>query len=349
MKNKYFTTKIVKWYILNKRNLPWRVSKLPYRIWLSEIILQQTKVDQGLPYYNRFVEAYPEVEDLAGASEEEVLKNWQGLGYYSRARNLHATAKYVHEELGGEFPNTYKGLLLLKGVGDYTASAIASFCFGEPQAVLDGNVFRVLGRYFGVDHPQNTTAGRKIFKELAMQMLDEGDSATYNQAIMEFGALQCKPKNPNCAVCVLSDSCFSFSKGVVAQYPLKQKKKKPKKAYFEYIVVQDSEGQYWFEARRGKGIWEGLYEFPLLQFEQTPSREHLLECIKEEYPWDIDIASFVTLVEAPVVHKLTHKTLICRFWKLQLHNRLAGGKSLDVIKKLPTSVLIAKFIEQQLN
>ena len=199
-----FSKVLINWYLKNNRELPWRKTKNPYHIWLSEIMLQQTRVAQGLPYYLKFTEAFPTVFDLANADESYVLKLWQGLGYYSRARNLHFTAKYIAEELNGVFPNTYKGLLKLKGVGDYTASAIASICYSEPTAVVDGNVYRVLSRYYGIDTPINSTKGIKDFKELAQQILDKENIGAYNQAIMDFGAIQCKPKSPNCGECPLS-------------------------------------------------------------------------------------------------------------------------------------------------
>ena len=207
-----FSDKILAWYQLNKRDLPWRNTSDPYKIWLSEIMLQQTRVAQGTPYYLKFIEAFPTVEDMALASEERILKLWQGLGYYSRARNLHATAKMVVENYGGKFPDTYKELLKLKGVGDYTASAIASICFNERQAVVDGNVYRVLARYFGIDKPINSSEGVKYFKALAEELLHGSNVRDYNQGIMEFGAIQCKPKNPYCPICTFKDSCLAFNK-----------------------------------------------------------------------------------------------------------------------------------------
>ncbi len=204
---------LTNWYSINKRNLLWRSTKNPYFIWLSEIIMQQTQVKQGSPYYEAFINQFPTVFDLAEADEETVLKLWQGLGYYSRARNLHASAKHIAYELNGKFPTTYSEIIKLKGVGDYTASAIASICFDEPTAVVDGNVYRVLSRYFGIDTPINSTQGIKEFKALASTLLDTAHPGDYNQAVMEFGATQCKPKNPYCMVCPLKDSCVALQKG----------------------------------------------------------------------------------------------------------------------------------------
>jgi len=223
-----FYNTLIYWYLHNKRDLPWRKSKNPYYVWLSEIILQQTRVAQGLPYFLNFTKAFPTVFDLAEAKENTVLKLWQGLGYYSRARNLHFSAKYIKNELNGIFPTTYKDLLKLKGVGDYTASAIASICFNEPTAVVDGNVYRVLSRYFGIKTPINSTEGIKEFKKLAQTLIHTKDPGTYNQAIMDFGATLCKPKNPLCNECPFANSCVSLEKNLINELPIKEKKVKLK-------------------------------------------------------------------------------------------------------------------------
>ncbi|CAG0910098.1 unnamed protein product [Cyprideis torosa] len=221
-----FSKKIIDWYQINKRDLPWRNTKDPFTIWLSEIILQQTRVAQGLPYYQRFIKAFPNLEKLAVASEQEVLKLWQGLGYYSRARNLHYSAIYIVNELNGKFPSNYNDLLNLKGVGDYTASAIASICYNEPTAVVDGNVYRVLARYFGIETAINSTKGVKEFKLLAQELIDDDNPGTHNQAVMEFGARMCKPQNPDCLSCPLKESCVSLQKNKVNLLPFKEKKLK---------------------------------------------------------------------------------------------------------------------------
>jgi len=206
-----FSNQLIYWYLNNRRDLPWRKTTNPYHIWLSEIILQQTRVDQGMDYYLKFIQNFPTVNDLAIAPEEKVLKLWQGLGYYSRARNLHFSAKYIVNELNSVFPSTYNDIIKLKGVGDYTASAVSSICFNEPMAVVDGNVYRVLARYFGILTPINTSKGIKEFKKLAQQLLNKEDPATNNQAIMEFGARMCKPQNPDCNSCPLNDSCSALA------------------------------------------------------------------------------------------------------------------------------------------
>ena len=254
-----FSSDLIQWYSFHKRPLPWRETKDPYRIWLSEIILQQTQIKQGLPYYLKFTANYPTVFDLAKASEDEVLKHWQGLGYYSRARNLHKTAKYVAEELNGVFPKTYKELLTLKGVGDYTASAIASICYEEPVAVVDGNVYRVLSRCFGVDTPINSTEGVKQFKRLAMSLLPKNNIGDYNQALMEFGAKQCKPKSPDCSNCPVDSECAALATASIQKLPIKLKKIKIRKRYLNFLVLLTKNHKTVMEKRIEKGIWQHLY------------------------------------------------------------------------------------------
>ena len=226
--NQFFSNSILSWYQENPRHLPWRETQDPYKIWLSEIILQQTRVAQGLPYYEAFSKAYPSVQALAEAPEEEVLRLWQGLGYYSRARNLHACAKYIWNELGGNFPNSYASLIQLKGVGSYTAAAISSFAFGEVQAVVDGNVFRVLARYFGIATDIASGKGKKEFEALANQLIPKNSPGEFNQAMMDFGSRCCVPKNPSCEECPVSNTCFAFQKGLVGSLPVKINKTKVK-------------------------------------------------------------------------------------------------------------------------
>lgn len=338
-----FSQKIIQWYSVNKRNLPWRNTKDPYKIWLSEIMLQQTRVSQGMPYYERFTDHFPTVHDLANATEEEVLKLWQGLGYYSRARNLHATAKLVSEKYNGQFPNTYKGLLELKGIGDYTASAIASFCFDEEQAVVDGNVYRVLSRYFGIDLPINSTEGIKYFKALALKVMDGKRIADYNQGIMEFGALQCAPKNPYCLHCPLNESCVALQHGKVDALPVKLKKTKVKNRYFNYLVVFDQNDTIEIRQRRGKGIWQNLFEFPLLESERNYSLEEITNKIDSvlELKESPEIYQFN---EKPIVHKLSHQHLHTKFWIVKSGEKHQNGVGLEELKKYPVPVLIADFI-----
>ena len=338
-----FSQKIIHWYSANKRSLPWRNTKDPYKIWLSEIMLQQTRVAQGMPYYERFVTNFPTVHDLANATEEEVLKLWQGLGYYSRARNLHATAKLVSEKYNGHFPNSYKELLELKGVGDYTASAIASFCFNEAQPVVDGNVYRVLSRYFGVDIPINSSEGIKYFKTLALKVMDADQIADYNQGIMEFGALQCAPKNPYCLHCPLNDSCVALQQGKIDALPVKLKNTKVKKRYFNYLVVLDQENTIEIRQRRGKGIWQNLFEFPLLETEKEYSLDEISNNMNTVLELK-DPSEIYQFNEKTIVHKLSHQHLHTKFWIVKSKGKHKNGVSFMELKEYPVPVLIAEFI-----
>ena len=340
-----FKNKLTYWYSNNKRDLPWRNTQNPYHIWLSEIILQQTQVKQGLPYYDVFIKQYPTVFDLANASEEEVLKLWQGLGYYSRARNLHTTAKYVAFELNGHFPNNYKDLLKLKGVGDYTASAIASIAFNEVAAVVDGNVYRVLSRYFGIKTPINSTDGIKEFKKLASNLIDKEQPAKFNQAIMEFGATQCKPKNPNCTVCPLNDSCIALQKDMIEFLPVKLKKTKVKTRFFNFLVCIDNNKNTFLEKRTSKGIWQNLYQFPLLESHKSLSSEefHLLnteDSVLNNLKFDYSLYN-----TEDKVHKLSHQHLYTKFWIIETKELPNNSIAIKEIKNYPVPVLISSFID----
>lgn len=266
----FFRKNLLKWAKKQaERDMPWKGIKDPYKIWLSEIILQQTRVEQGRSYYLRFVEEYPTVKDLAAAPEEHVMKLWQGLGYYSRARNLHAAAKYIVDECDGVFPNDYDGILKLKGVGPYTAAAISSFAFGIPRAVVDGNVYRVLSRYYGIETAIDSTAGKKEFQQVAQEALDVKKPGVYNQAIMDFGATQCKVGKPDCSICPMEEACVSTGTELLAMLPVKEKKGKKKNRFFYYFVVRDKDGIY-LKKRIKKDIWQHLFDFPMQE-----SKEHL--------------------------------------------------------------------------
>ncbi len=272
-----FVLLITDWYRQNSRKLPWRDTSNPYFIWLSEVILQQTRVDQGLNYYLNFVSAYPTVTDLANAPEEDVLKLWQGLGYYSRARNLHKTAKQIATEHQGIFPSTFSELLNLKGIGPYTAAAIASFAFKEKQAVVDGNVYRVLSRHFAIDEAIDSTIGKKVFQQLANELIPADCPDTFNQAIMEFGAMHCTPKKPNCETCIFQHSCLSFGTDQWMNRPYKSKKTSVRKRYFNYFLIQ-KDSDFAFKKRSSKDIWMELYEFPMLETEGNfySNQEHFV-------------------------------------------------------------------------
>ncbi len=340
-----FSKILIHWYSNNKRELPWRKTNVPYYIWLSEIILQQTQVNQGLPYYISFIEKFPSVFDLAKADESEVLKLWQGLGYYSRARNLHATAKYIAEELKGAFPGNYKDLLKLKGVGDYTASAIASICFNEATAVVDGNVYRVLSRYFGMSTPINSSKGTKEFKALAQELIDKKNPAEFNQAIMEFGATQCKPKNPDCGVCPFNKGCIAFNKSKISELPVKIKSAKAKKKYFNFLVFISEDGKTILEKREGKGIWQNLYQFPLIETNANVNADTLEPLIKE-----LDLINgtpFELLLynKDVVVHKLSHQHLYTKFWVINVNKLSKEGIPTEDIHNYAVPILIGNFIE----
>ncbi len=336
---------LMHWYSANKRHMPWRMTKDPYKIWLSEIILQQTQIKQGLPYYEAFVTIYPTVFDLAEASEENVLKLWQGLGYYSRARNLHETAKYIAGELNGTFPETYEGLLKLKGVGDYTASAIGSICFNLPTAVVDGNVYRVLARHYGIQIPINSAEGIKKFKVIAQKLIDKNKPGDYNQAIMEFGAIQCKPSNPVCSNCLLKSSCNAFKTDMINQLPVKLRKTKIKTKHFNYIVMQSQDGKTRLEKRNGPGIWQNLYQFPLVETNKSLSSVELMKHKDFQELLPDDYLELNLFNKEAIVHKLSHQHLHTHFWIVNIKNLNDDSIPISSIRQYPVPILISNFIE----
>lgn len=343
----YFSNKLIAWYLQNKRDLPWRNTVNPYHIWLSEIMLQQTRVLQGLPYYLKFVEAYPKVENLANAPEDEILKLWQGLGYYSRARNLHATAKKVSEDMKGVFPNTHIDLLKLKGVGDYTASAIASIAFNQPEAVVDGNVYRVLSRFFGIFTPINTTNGIKEFKNLAQQLIDNDQPGTFNQAIMEFGARYCVPQNPDCANCIFNDSCVAFQQKKVSELPVKIKAKPVKIRFFNYLVFLSENERTILQQRNGKGIWHKLYEFPLIETSEEIDLSKLKNFPQfQDFSEKLNIETISLFNEKPVIHKLSHQHLITHFWIVETSEASENAIPISEVKNYAVPVLIENFVSE---
>lgn len=336
-----------KWFSVHKRDLPWRDTTDPYPIWLSEIILQQTRVDQGLPYYLKFLDRFPKVEDLASANLNEVLKLWQGLGYYSRARNLHMAAKQIMEL--GSFPDTFEEIKNLKGVGDYTAAAIASFAFGGKHAVLDGNVFRVLSRVYGISTPINTTEGKKEFQKTANKSLDPKSPGNHNQAIMEFGALQCTPKAPKCSDCPVESFCIARKEGMVELLPVKEKKVKVKVMAIHYGVIKC--GDYTvLQQRSAHGIWRSLYEFPCIQETDTSTAKN--------YPFRL--INELGLSEKNCVmkssprkfrHLLTHRKIDAFFWEIVVpesnmsHINSFQKCRIDELEKFPIHRLMEKYLE----
>ncbi|TXE21148.1 A/G-specific adenine glycosylase [Psychroflexus gondwanensis] len=352
-----FSKRLLDWYETEKRDLPWRHTKDPYVIWLSEIILQQTQVKQGLPYFQKFIKRFPTVHNLAKAEEDEVMKLWQGLGYYSRARNLHFTAKYVSETLKGKFPDNFKELKTLKGIGDYTAAAIASFAFDEPVAVVDGNVQRVVSRFLGIHTPINSPEGVKEFKTKAQQLMDVSQPAAYNQAVMEFGALHCRPKSPKCMFCVFQQDCAAYQLGKVEELPVKLKKTVVKKRYFNYLIFKDQDNLTLVQKRSGAGIWKGLYQFPLLESEEpleTPSSEDIKTLLDTG---DFHIDRIEKLNDTPVVHLLSHRKIMATFIQVSAGDSLSRLKltkgietyNLKELQKLPVPVLIQNFIESEFS
>ncbi len=347
IKPTFFSKKLITWYLQNGRSLPWRETTDPYHIWLSEIMLQQTRVEQGLPYYLKFIKAFPTIEDLATAPEEKVLKLWQGLGYYSRARNLHFTAKLIAFEMNGIFPDNFKDLLKLKGVGDYTASAIASICFDESAAVVDGNVYRVLSRVFGIDTPTNTTNGIKQFKQLAQELIDSSQPGTFNQAVMEFGARHCTPQKPGCNTCIFSDKCEALRQNTVSVLPVKLKKTKVKDVYFNYIVPISGDEKTILEQRTGKGIWQNLFQFPLVE---TKSNVDLKELMLTEDFTDLaknlSIDSVVRYNDTPIIHKLSHRNIHTQFWIANISELNSKGILKTEVKDYAVPVLIENFVSE---
>ena len=346
-----FQSEIVAWYLKNKRDLPWRNTTDPYVIWLSEIILQQTRVEQGMPYFLKFLENFPTVTDFANSSEERVLKLWQGLGYYSRGRNMLYTAKYVLEHYNGVFPKAYKELIKLKGVGDYTAAAISSFSSNENKAVVDGNVYRVLSRYFGIEDPINSTIGQKKFADLATELIEDQQPAIYNQAIMEFGALHCKPKAPKCETCPVRLHCVALKEGKVEQLPVKLRKVKVKKRWFNYFVgISDDE--ILTKQRQPGDVWQQLYDFPLLETEGevTLSNTDFVAEVKKMFGNRVSIR----LLDEKK-HILTHQIIYVQFFAIDNYiinfNEYTDIKSvnIDEFKQLPHPVIIGNFIEKHID
>ncbi len=341
--------KLLEWYASNGRELPWRQTSDPYLIWISEIILQQTRVAQGYEYFLRFVERFPDVKTLAGASEEEVMKYWQGLGYYSRARNLHEAAKSM---AGGRFPETYEGVRNLKGVGDYTAAAICSIAYDMPYAVVDGNVYRVLSRYFGVDIPIDSTEGKKYFAALAQEMLDKAHPADYNQAIMDFGAIQCTPQSPGCLLCPLAGSCAALAEGMVMKLPVKQRKTKVSNRYFNYLFVRMGACTL-LHKRTGDDIWKNLYELPLIETDRHLSETELLSSPQFRSFFAEGEVPVVRVLKKGVKHVLSHRVIYADFYEVSLPENSASFQGFQRVElagldQYAVSRLIHSFFENYL-
>ena len=321
---------LAQWFETHKRELPWRSNPTPYYVWLSEIILQQTRVNQGLDYFNRFVERWPSLKELSEASEEEVLKMWQGLGYYSRARNLHTCARQITENHNGIFPSDFETLRKLQGIGNYTAAAIASIAFNQPHAVVDGNVYRVLSRLYDIETPINIDNGVKLFTQLAEEMLDRQHPGRHNQALMEFGALQCQPKNPDCAQCPLQSHCLAFAHHTTDQRPVKEKKLKIKTRHFHYLVFKTPNKGIYLRKRKNNDIWKNLYDFPCIESDNNMTIEEIIG--SEEFKKLMSDQNFqIVRVSHPYTHKLTHQTIVATFIEIKIFDFLPLIQTNDIL------------------
>jgi A/G-specific adenine glycosylase len=351
-----FGNKIINWYEKNKRNLPWRNTSDPYKIWLSEIILQQTRVEQGIDYYLKFVNRFPDIFALERASQNEIYKMWQGLGYYNRADNLMAAAKTIVSEYKGVFPQTPKELIKIKGIGPYTAAAISSIAFGFPQAVVDGNVFRVLSRIFGIATPINSSSGKKEFELLANELLKNNQAGTFNQAIMEFGALYCKPKNPDCSQCIFFNNCLAVHSNKVAQFPVKNNKVVVRNRYFYYLfieVINSNKISFYIKQRDKKDIWKNLYDFPMIECKSRLNPIEVLEnpMIKTLFPsQNFSIKS----VSDEYRHQLTHQKIHAIFIRLVVdkNSEQLSKKSILLVAQnklinYPVPRLLERYLQDQ--
>lgn len=348
-----FATSLLSWHAQIDRKLPWKDSNDPYKIWLSEIIMQQTRVAQGTPYYLKFIEAFPTIVDLANAEEGQVMKLWQGLGYYSRARNLHYTAKTVRDQYQGVFPNKYDDILALKGIGKYTAAAISSFAFGNEYPVVDGNVIRLISRFFGITEAIDTTPGLKKIHSLAEKLIQGSNPAHYNQAIMDFGALVCTPKSPNCQQCPFQDNCLAYKNDQIAIIPFKSKKIKKKTRYFHFLQITDQEGNTLLNYRAKKDIWQSLYDFPLIE---NDSAETILISQIKDFLINNFGCSIIDLKQPTKVYKhiLSHQTLFGQFYKIQVDEITKDTNpfiriKIEDMESYAFPVLISNYLKEEKN
>jgi len=338
-----FRGNIHTWFFINKRELPWRNTKNPYKIWLSEIILQQTRVVQGIKYYNKYVAKFPTINDLAAATEDEILKLWQGLGYYSRARNLHYTAKYIVKNYDGKFPNDYKTILKLKGIGPYTAAAISSIAFNLPYPTIDGNIYRVLSRYFGIDTPIDTARGKNEFEAVAKELIDSVDPGLHNQSLMEFGALQCVPRSPNCSKCPVALTCYAQNNNKVGELPVKLKKQKQTLRYFYYYYFDNGETTY-LEKRTKNDIWRNLYQFPLLEAKKSLSDTEILST---NFVFPGNTQMNIKYISQEKKHILSHQIIYARLVHVEVDKMdNANTNFIQVNKKDISKFAISRLMEQ---
>ncbi len=349
-----FTNKLIDWYRLNKRHLPWRQTSDPYRIWVSEVILQQTRVDQGLSYYERFLQKFPDIQTLADAGDDDVLKSWQGLGYYSRARNLHAAAQQLVKEHGGHFPENYDEILSLKGVGEYSASAIASIAYNLKYPVVDGNVLRFMARFYGIEIPVNSGKGKKLIREKLEKLISSDEPGTFNQAMMEFGATVCKPQQALCKICVFQEDCVAFRTGKVKDLPVKVYKPIVKKRFFHYLLVLENENNSFFtyiNKRTEDDIWKNLYDFPLIEMDKIYSVQELERTERWKAIFSENSPRLI-FQSRKFLHKLSHQELHIQFFVFQAEgfnkNDYTRLKA-DQISNYPVPRLIEIFLDEYIK
>ena len=339
--SKNFALNLINWYSDNKRSLPWRETKNSYKIWLSEIILQQTQIKQGLPYYHKFIKIFPNIESLAFSDEEYVLKNWEGLGYYSRARNLHKAAKVVVDNFEGKFPTNYNELIKLPGVGDYSASAISSFSSNEIRPVLDGNVYRLISRIFQIENVINSSKAVKVFKGILEKLISKENPGDFNQAIMDYGSLICKPKNPNCLKCIFKKDCLSFNFKTISKFPVKKNNLYKKSRTFNYLVVIDSSNKIVINKRSGKDIWHNLYEFPMIETKKI-NKNDIIKHLASKYSIN---SNFITpQFDMTQNHKLSHQDLTINYWVTRLNIDLFHAIEVKKINNYPFPKPLHSFI-----
>jgi len=350
--NTVFSEQLLAWYNTSSRALPWRETKDPYAIWLSEIILQQTRVEQGTKYYFAFLENYPTILDLANAPQDEVLRLWQGLGYYSRARNLHKTAIQVRDQYNGVFPSTYSEILALSGIGPYTAAAIASFAFNIPEAVVDGNVYRFLARLFDIQTPIDSSKGQKEFKLLAQSLLNPNQTGDFNQAMMEFGAVVCKPANPDCLNCVFRAQCYAYKNQTIKLLPVKSQKTKVRNRYLIFLIFEDQLGQTLIQKRSDSDIWAGLYQFPLIELDQ-PFSDLNTFYFKQTHPFFKSENYSIVHISDEILHVLSHQKLITRFIHVRVDSlpvsffNNAGLISMNQLHQKAFPRIITRYLERE--
>jgi len=347
--HKSISKKITDWYHENKRELPWRDISDPYRIWISEIILQQTRVQQGLSYYNRFIERFPTVDILAEADEDHVLKYWQGLGYYTRARNLHKASRQIMTEYDGIFPTSHTEIIKLSGIGEYTAAAISSFAYNQPFAVVDGNVYRVLSRIFNIQTPIDSNSGKKEFALVAQALLSTSNPGLHNQALMEFGALQCVPVAPDCVQCPLQSACSGYENNLIPMLPVKSQKKKSTNRFFNYLFVRSGENTY-LQKRIAKDIWQNLFEFPLIESEELLDTSGLMENDNFKSIFKDTANVEIRKISNPMKHILSHRVIFAQFFSITISEENQGLKQyiqvpLDGIDNFAVSRLMELFLE----